>query len=180
VETTIKAATVYFKQKGKQNTEEVLGTVTQRLKRGDIEAVVAATSTGQTALQAARALPKGTRLIAANFQSAHWDKYVRPDPEIQREAEELGAVFMPETPVARYLDDVPGQAPGSFRRLGEGVKVAVEVVMQAVEVGLIPSGAKVIGIGGTSKGADVALVIRSAGPDEMSRLWVSEILAKPI
>jgi hypothetical protein len=64
--------------------------------------------------------------------------------------------------------------------LGQGMKVAVEVVMQAVEVGHIRSGAKVIGIGGSSRGSDVAIVARAAGPEELSRFWVSEILAKPL
>ena len=64
--------------------------------------------------------------------------------------------------------------------LDQGMKVAVEVVMQAVEVGFIEKGDRVIGIGGTSRGSDVAIVARAAGPDNFSDMWVSEILAKPL
>ena len=176
----IRRSITYFTTPGAQNTEELCRIVGERVKKGDIEAVVVATSTGRSALAMAQAIPQGTRVVAVNFQAAYWDRHTRPDPEVQRQAEELGAVFMPEQPVAKYLKDIPDHSPHSFRRLGQGVKVAVEVVMQAVEVGRIPSGATVIGVGGTSRGSDVALVVRAAGPEELSKLWVSEILAKPL
>ncbi|HUV08391.1 MAG TPA: pyruvate kinase alpha/beta domain-containing protein [Spirochaetia bacterium] len=174
-----RASITYFHNPGPKNTEELARIVAERLKGGDIEAVVTATTSGNTALQIARALPKGTRVYAVNFQQAYWDRHARPKPEIQRQAEELGVVFMPDEPSAKYLRDIQGHSPDSLRRLGQGVKVAIEVVMQAVEVGHVKTGARVIGVGGSSKGADVALVISAAGPNELSRLWVSEILAKP-
>ena len=170
---------VYFPGKGPVNTEDVARIVAARLEAGDIEAVVAATSTGATALSLAQALPKGTRVYAVNFQAALWGKHTRPDTDIQAQAEELGVVFMPEKPVAKYLKEIDGHSPDSLRLLGQGVKVAVEVVMQAVEVGHIRTGARVIGVGGSDRGADVALVCLAAGSSELSKLWVSEILAKP-
>ena len=176
----IRSSITYFTKPGEHNTEELCRIVAERLEKGDIEAVVVATSTGRTALTMVQTVQQGTRVVAANFQSSQWDRHTRPDPEIQRQAEELGVVFMPEEPVAKYLKDIPNHSPDSLRRLGQGVKVAVEVVMQAVEVGRIASGATVIGVGGTSRGADVALVVRAAGPEELSKMWVSEILAKPL
>jgi len=176
----IRRSISYFHKPGPQNTDEVCRIVAERLKEGDIEAVVVATSTGNTALKMAQALPKGTRIFAVNFQSAYWDRHTKPDPALQRQAEALGVVFMPEQPVAKYLKEVSGHSPDSLRRLGQGVKVAMEVVMQATEVGHISPGAKVIGVGGTSRGADVALVVRAAGPENLSQMWVSEILAKPL
>jgi hypothetical protein len=125
-------------------------------------------------------MPEGTAVYGVNFQSAYSSSHAQPDPAIRQEAEELGVVFMPEEPVARYLKDISGHVPDSLRRFGQGMKVAVEVLMQAVEVGHITSGAKAIGIGGSSRGSDVAIVAKVAGPDELSRFWVSEILAKPL
>ncbi len=176
----IRGSIVYFKTPGQQNTEELARIVAERVQQGDIEAIAVATSSGSSALTIARAMPKGTAIYAINFQSAHWDRHSKPAPETRREAEELGVVFMPDQPVAKYLKDVAGHSPDSFRRMGQGMKVAVEVIMQAVEVGHISSGATAIGIGGTSRGSDVAIVARAAGPDELTRFWVSEILAKPL
>ena len=126
----------------------------------------------------AQSVPRDTRVYAVNFQSATWDRHTQPDREIQKEAEKLGVVFMPEKPVALYLKEVEGHSPDSLRLLGQGMKVAVEGVMQAVEVGHIQTGSKVIGVGGSSRGADVAVVAIAAGPDELKKMWVSEILAK--
>jgi hypothetical protein len=177
---SIRSQIVYFSKPGSHNTDELTHIVSDRLERGDIEAVVVATSTGGTALRFAEALQGATRIFAVNFQPSRWNSHSKPDPETRTVAEKAGVVFMPEKPEARYLKDIPGHSPDSFRRLGQGMKVAVEVVMQAVEVGHIPSGARVIGVGGTSRGADVAVVVKAAGPDELSKLWVSEILAKPL
>ena len=177
---SIRSSITYFKKPGKQNTRELARIVDERLQKGDIEAVVVATTSGRSALEIAEATPEGIKVFAVNFQQAHWGKHDRPDPELRKKAEELGVVFMPDKPEVKYLKHIPGHSPDSLRRLGQGVKVAIEVVMQAAEVGHIATGAKVIGIGGTSRGSDVAIVARAAGPDELSRFWVSEVLAKPI
>jgi hypothetical protein len=167
---------VYFDKTGPENTKELAGIVAARVAAGGIDAVAVATGSGETARVLARALPAGTRLYAVNYQPPKNG----PDPEIRKEAEGLGVVFMPPKPVVRYLKDVQGQSPDSFRRLGQGMKVAFEIVMQATEVGHLKKGEKVIGVGGSSRGADVAVVAVAAGPDEITDLWISEILAKPL
>ena len=177
---SIKKSIMYFTTKGRRNTETLMKAAAERLKEGDIEAVIVATTSGETALKAAEILPKGTRIIGANFQAAHWNQHPKPDADTRRKAEALGVTFMPEEPTAKYLKDISKSVPDTFRRMGQGMKVAVEVAMQAVEVGLVSAGAKVIGIGGTSKGSDVAIVIKAAGSIDFSSLWVSEILAKPL
>ena len=174
-----KHSITYFGEKGSGNTDELSQIVARRIGEGGIEAVVVATSSGRTALTVAGAVAGAVPVFAANFQSAHWDRHTRPDASIQKQAEAQGAVFMPEKPVARYLKDIDGHSPKSLYLFGQGMKVAVEVIMQAVEVGHIQPGAVVIGVGGSSRGADVAVVARAAGPDELGKLWVSEILAKP-
>ena len=177
---SIKKSIMYFAAKGRKNTETLMKVAAERLKEGDIEAVIVATTSGGTALKAAEILPKGTRIIGANFQAAYWNQHPKPDADTRRKAEALGVTFMPEEPTAKYLKDISKSVPDTLRRMGQGMKVAVEVAMQAVEVGLVSAGAKVIGIGGTSKGADVAIVVKAAGSSDFSSLWVSEILAKPL
>ncbi len=170
----------YFSKPGPQNSETLARLAAERAREGDIEAIVVATTSGSTALTVARAVDPGTPVFAVNFQRPQWQKHSPPDPEIQAQAEALGVSFMPEEPVVRYLKEIPGHSPDSLRRLGQGVKVAVEVVMQAVEAGQIRAGARVIGIGGSSRGADVALVVTAAGPGDLDSLWVGEVLAKPL
>ena len=169
----------YFHATGSGNTKDIARIVAERAADGDIEAVIVASSTGNTALEVARAVSRATKVFAVNFQPAYWDRHTRPDPETKKKAEALGAVFMPDSPTAKYLKDIPGHSADSLRLLGQGMKVAVEVIMQAVEIGHLSKGAMVIGTGGSSRGADVAIVARAAGPDDLSRFWISEILAKP-
>ena len=170
----------YFEKPGKQNTEELMQIVAERMKEGDLKSVAVATTSGATALKAAQALPSDTCIFAVNFQSAYWDKHQRPEPGIQKQAEGLGVVFMPDQPTARYLREIADDVPKTLRRMGQGMKVAVEVVMQAGDVGRISAGDKVVGVGGSSRGADVAIVALAAGSDDFSSFWVSEILAKPL
>jgi hypothetical protein len=177
---TVRKSITYFTSKGRQNTEALMEVVAERLKEGDIEAVVVATTSGSTALKAGEMLPKGTRVIGANFQAAYWNRHPSPDAAIRKKAEALGVKFMPEQPTAKYLNEISESIPDTLRRMGQGMKVAVEVTMQAVEVGFVAKGAKVIGVGGTSKGADVAVVVEAAGSSDFSSIWVSEILAKPL
>ena len=165
----------YFGTTGQGNTHDLAGIVVKRIKTGDISAVVVATTSGNSALTFAKAVAGAVPVFGVNFQNS--DKL---DEEIRKKAEAAGAVFMPDKPVAKYIKEIAGHSPDSFRCFGQGMKVAVEVIMQAVEVGHIKSGDLVIGVGGTSWGADVAIVARAADGDNLSRLWVSEILAKPI
>ena len=171
----IKKTISYFDAKGTANTKDLAGIVVDRLKGGDITAVAVATTSGGTALAFAEAVSGSVPVFGLNFQNS--DKL---HPDIKQKAEAAGAVFMPDEPVAKYIKEIAGHSPDSLRCFGQGMKVAVEVIMQAVEVGHIASGDKVIGIGGTSRGADVAIVARAAGGDNLSGLWVSEILAKPL
>ena len=171
----IERTITYFATKGQENTSDLVDIVVKRLEEGDISAVAVATTSGRTALSLAEAVNGRAPVYAVNFQNS--DKL---DPDLRRKAEEAGAVFMPEKPVARYIRQIPGHSPDTLRCFGQGMKVAVEVIMQAVEVGHIAGGDRVIGIGGTSWGADVAVVARAAGGDNLSGLWVSEILAKPL
>lgn len=64
--------------------------------------------------------------------------------------------------------------------------MAVEVILISVDEGLVREGELVIGIGGTDKGADTAIIAKAASsegmirPDSDKRLEVREIIAMPV
>jgi hypothetical protein len=62
---------------------------------------------------------------------------------------------------------------------GQGVKVAVEVAVMALDAGLVPFGQDIISIGGTVEGADAALVIRPAHSDRFFTTQIREIICMP-
>jgi len=61
----------------------------------------------------------------------------------------------------------------------QGMKVAVECLLMAAEAGLLAMDQEVISIGGTSDGADTAIVCWPAYPRTFLSFEVREILAKP-
>jgi hypothetical protein len=172
---------VYFDQPGRQNTDELFAVVAARLKQGDVEHVAVATTSGRTALRAAELIDSsGVQIAGIAFQSEYWPQHGKPDEAIVDKAEQLGVRFIPDQPKAAYWHEVSGESADTLRRFGQGIKVALEVIMMAVETGLVPAGAKTIGVGGSSRGADAAVVATAAGPDNIGAFFVHEILAKPI
>lgn len=176
-----KAEIVYFDGPGPQNTDELMRLVGARLERGDVQHVAVATTSGRTALRAAELIDRpGVQIVAVAFQSDYWAQHGRPDQQIAKQAEARGVRFIPDRPKVTYWHEVAGESADSLRKFGQGIKVALEVIMMAVQTGLIPSGVRAIGIGGSSKGADAAVVATAAGPENLAALFVHEILAKPL
>jgi len=64
-------------------------------------------------------------------------------------------------------------------RFSQGMKVAVECLLMAADAGWVNMDAEVIAIGGTSSGADTAIVCKPAYPRTFLELEIREVLAKP-
>jgi uncharacterized protein len=141
--------------------------------------VAVATTSGATALRARKLIAEShVAVLGICFQASN-TSHGPPEPEIRAEAQALGVQFIPDEPVVTYVREVPGESADTLRKFGQGIKVALEVVLMATEAGMVEQGAKVIGIGGSSKGADAAIVVRAASPETIKSLWVHEILCKP-
>ncbi|MDR1921865.1 MAG: hypothetical protein LBS31_09040 [Candidatus Adiutrix sp.] len=66
-----------------------------------------------------------------------------------------------------------------LRMFGHGLKVCVEIAVMALDGGLIPYGEKIIAIGGTSSGADTALVMTPDHANDIFKTRIHEIICKP-
>jgi hypothetical protein len=67
----------------------------------------------------------------------------------------------------------------TLRIFGQGVKVALEIVLMACDRGWVRTDEDVLSIGGTGRGADTALVVRPANSQNCLDAVVREIVAKP-
>jgi len=67
----------------------------------------------------------------------------------------------------------------TLRLFGEGTKVAIEIALMAADAGLVSTSQECISIGGTSEGADTALLLKPAHAQNFFDLKIMEILAKP-
>lgn len=180
-----------FEKPGRHNTEHCIDAVKGYADvHGDVPVVVAST-TGTTAMAFCRALrATPARLVvvthSVGFKEPNRDEF---------EQEARGFLAAEGVPVhtgtilthsleKSLMDDFHGTYPGAIiaatlRRFGEGTKVALEIVMEACDAGLIPEDAEVLAVGGTGYGADTVLLVRSRPSKRFGRLEVLEILARP-
>ena len=67
----------------------------------------------------------------------------------------------------------------TLRTFGQGIKVAVEIAVMALDAGLIPYGEDVVSIAGTVRGADAAIVIKPAHSNKIFETEIREIICMP-
>lgn len=67
----------------------------------------------------------------------------------------------------------------TLRIFGQGIKVALEISVMALDAGLIPYGEEVISIAGTMTGADAACVILPAHSNKFFDSEIREVICMP-
>jgi hypothetical protein len=66
-----------------------------------------------------------------------------------------------------------------LRIFGQGVKVACEITCMASDAGLIRTDEDAIGIGGSGRGADTALVLKPTNTHTFFDMRIKELICKP-
>ncbi len=188
----IRRETIYFKKPGPENTEACLELLVKAKDEGFKHFVVAST-TGESGAKAARLLlAPGTDLNlvvvghSVGFRGPNVDEFL---PEHQQEISNLGGKVFKGTILTHSLETsiaemFKGSAPtlliaNTLRRLGHGIKVCCEIVMEAVDAGLIPEGEEIVAAAGSARGWDAVAILRSAASKRFLSLTVLEIWAKP-
>ncbi|MFW6109934.1 MAG: hypothetical protein ACOC6Q_00700 [Patescibacteria group bacterium] len=162
--------TVFFDQPGSQNTEEVLEVVEKQAQKLGISTLVIASTSGSTALKAWEKLGDKLEIIAVGTY------YRRCEPEKVEKFENKDGKFIFAFEDLDY--DYPEFLQKELRQeIGQGGKVALEVVVAATQAGLIDEGEKAIGVGGAYPGADTAFLVKAT--EEFDRSKVEKILCCP-
>lgn len=179
----------YFKKPGQENTRRVLELVSKRADELGVDNIIVATTTGETGLMAAELFPKKNLVIVT-----HSTGFVKPDfqelkPEFRERIEKLGFKILTCQHAFGGVGRAVRKKLGTYeleeiiaytlRVFGEGTKVAVEIAIMAADSGLIPLSEPCISVGGTSRGADTAILLKPANAQAFFDLRVMEILAKP-
>lgn len=155
------------------------------------EDVVVASTSGETGVIAARRLQgKGVNLVVV----AHSTGFLGPNQDqfsddVYQEITSLGGRVYKGTILTHSIEtalakEFSGCYPtlliaNTLRRFGQGIKVCCEIVMEAVDGGLVAEGREVVALAGTAKGSDTVAVIKSAASKRFLDLYVSQIIAKP-
>jgi len=194
---------LYFNKPGPHNTHNVIHAVKARVREGNVTHVVVASISGQTALRVAEELKElGIPVVCVSgfpgWGAQHGVEYPFVKKETKERLEELNVPIIDKMPstlsgdtldysLARY-----GYMPVSWVVAetleavgGYGLKTAVEVALMATDSGTVPPAVNVISIAGSDKGADTAIVAKTAysscmfSRDSAQRFQVLEIIAMP-
>lgn len=180
----------YFKNPGKENTEATLRLALQRAKELKIKDIVVASSYGNTAKILAQMSITGLNVVCvthhAGFEKAG---KLELSEKTKKFLESKGITVYRAT---HYFSGVgrairmkfgglyPGEiVANTYRTFGEGMKVAVEIAIMALDAGLIPYGKEIIAIAGTAQGADTAIVLKPAYGRNFFATKILEIICKP-
>lgn len=183
--------TYYFPKPGPENTGFCLALLERAVGLG-YNHLVAASTTGASGAQAAQRLEGSPDLNlvvvghSVGFKGPNIDEFLEEHyQEIVRSGGKvLKATILTHSLETSLVDLFKGSEPtlliaNTLRRLGQGMKVCCEIVMEAVDAGLIPEEEEVVAVGGTARGWDTVAVIRSAASKRFMKLSVLEIWAKP-
>jgi len=158
---------IYFDAPGSENTDKVLELVEKRSEEAGIDTIVLASTSGETAKKAMKML-KEEKLIIVGISRERFAE------EVMKLAQNKGfpVIFSNETDY-----DYPEEMKTAFRRFGQGMKVSVEDVVIACRRGVLKEEADVISLAGSSRGADTAIIIKSA--KEFSAVKIREVICMP-
>jgi len=184
----------YFNQAGVENTDEIVKIVYKRLKEGDIQSVVVASSSGGTGLKFAKKMARETNLVIVSSHPGYSAPGVWSfDLDSLKELESMGCKVVKQSHILSGLErSISSKFSGishtevlaeALRSLfGVGMKVAIECTIMAADSGAINID-KTIAVGGTSsergQGADCAIVVWPSHFNNFFDFRVLEVLAKP-
>ncbi len=181
--------TVYFEKPGSENTETVFRIARQRAEELGIKTIVVASTRGDTAVKAMEAF-SGFRVISVSHSTGFSEPNTQRFSEGNRKiVEGKGGIVLSTTHafagVSRAMRTKHNMyllgeiIADTLRIFGQGMKVVCEIALMAADGGLVRTDEDIISIGGTSQGADTAVVLAPVNTNNFFDLKVKEILCKP-
>jgi hypothetical protein len=187
----MKRVVEYFAKPGHINTESCLNILSKLVREEGFKDVVVASTSGKTGMAAAQTLAGlDVNLVVVGhcvgFLEPNQDQF--SEDYYQQIIQLGGKVFKGtilthsiETSLAKKFSGVYPTllVANTLRLFGHGTKVCCEIVMEAVDAGLMTEGKEVVAMAGTAKGADTISIVKSAASKRFLELFVSQIVAKP-
>lgn len=186
---SVEAKTVYFDNKGSANTDETLQLAKTRADSLKIEDIVVASSTGATGVKAASTFKMHNLIVVGGVAGFREPNEIRMQEENRLAIEKSGGKVLFAGHSFGMLGRAVNRRFGAIqideliasvlRLFSTGVKVGCEISCMAVDAGLLRSGRESIAIGGTSGGADTAIVLKPSNTHNFFDTRILEIICKP-
>lgn len=182
----------YFETKGRENTENTLKLAVETANALGIKHIVLATTDGGTAKMMADSIDhEGITVTAVTHAFGQAEPNTNPmSDDLRRYLTEKGfrvctaahALSGAERSLSNTFTGVyPVEIIAhTLRMFGQGTKVCVEICAMAADAGLIRTGEPVVAVGGTGRGADTAVVLRSEVSSRILKTKIDRIICKPI
>ncbi|MEG2018384.1 MAG: pyruvate kinase alpha/beta domain-containing protein [Clostridium sp.] len=182
---------MYFEKSGVQNTEETLKLAVETAKSRGINTIVLSTVTGVSVEELLKLDVKGLNIVAVTHVNGFKEPGVQElSLEKRQELEAAGVKVVTTTHVLSGAERGISRKFGgvnpveiisyALRMLGQGTKVAVEVAVMALDSGYINYMEPIISMGGTGRGLDTAIIMRTAHGSNILDCKIDEIICKPI
>jgi uncharacterized protein len=178
---------MYFEKPGKVNTEKTVELALRAADEHGIDYIVVASNSGYTAEMFKNTNKKIVVITHVNGFEKPGENQM--GDEERKKLKELGFEVYTTTHVLSGAERSLSRKFGginpveimayTLRMLGQGVKVAVEVSIMALDGGLIPYGKDIIAIGGSGNGADAAIIARPAHASAILDYKIKQIICKP-
>ncbi len=181
---------VYFDRPGKENTEATLTLAVERMRELGINHLVVASSYGETAKKAVEMVKEDEKLVVVTYHTGFLREGENTmDGETEEYLKRRGAVIVRQSHILSGLERSISRKLGGGSRseaiaealrslFGHGLKVCVEIAIMAADSGAIPI-QEVVAVGGKSRGADTAIVVRPAHMNNFFDMEVREIICMP-
>jgi hypothetical protein len=187
--TELVTQTTYFGQAGPANTGRTLELAYARAQALNVHTALVATTSGATAVQAARLL-RGLDVIAVTHStgfSAPDVQQLTPENRAAIEAASgriltcqhaLGGVnrAVRKKLNTYQLDEIIAH---TLRLFSQGIKVVIEMSLMAADAGLVRTDTPVIGIAGSGRGADTAAIVLPTNAQTFFDVQIIEIVCRP-
>lgn len=182
--------TVYFEKPGLENTDETLRLAKERAENLGIKNIVVASTTGATGVKASEVFGEGYNLVVvthvAGFREPNTQELT---PENRAILEKRGVKIVTATHSFGGIGRAVRRKFGAIqtdeiiahvlRMFGQGMKVACEIACMAADAGFIRTDEDAISIGGTSRGADTAILLTPSNTHTFFDMKIKEIICKP-
>lgn len=178
---------MYWNSAGQKHTARTVELAIAKARETGIDTIVVASCSGETAKKFIGAV--GNVVCVTHVTGFEAPGAQELEPEVRRELLDRGVQVLTTTHVLsgaergiskRFQGAYPVEIMAhTLRMFGQGVKVCVEVAVMALDAGLIPYGKNIIAVGGTSAGADTAVIIRPGHGANILETYIAEIICKP-
>jgi len=178
-----------FGKPGKENTQKTIEIAAQKAEEGNVETILIASCSGRTGLIAAPYFKDRNLVVVTHATGFLKPDHQQLDKENKAKLEKSGAKILTCQHALGGVGRAVRKKLGTYqleeiiaytlRLFGEGTKVAIEIALMAADAGLVSTSQECISIGGTSEGADTALLLKPAHAQNFFDLKIMEILAKP-